>query len=314
MNKHPGFEISDQWILVRRGEKNKVDPYKPYAYFVEKERTVSGKIEDIAVIFLTNNECPFRCLMCDLWKNTTDRPFPVGAIPEQIEWALNQLPPVRHIKLYNSGSFLDVNAIPVKDYPAIASLVNGFETVIIESHPKFINEKSLVFRDMLEPKLHIALGLETVHPEILQRLNKRMDLKDFEFAVRFLNRNSILSRAFILLRPPFLSESEGIHWAKKSIDFAFQSGVECCTVIPVRAGNGGMDYLFQHNLFSPPDIRSLENVIEYGIQLKAGRIFSDVWDIEKFSGCPKCVVQRKRRLVEMNLYQKVLASVTCNCH
>jgi len=163
--------------------------------------------------------------MCDLWKNTTDEPVPVGAITDQIEWALNQLPHVKHLKLYNSGSFFDGKAIPEEDYERIASLVSNFETVIVESHPRLINEKCLLFRNMLKPELQIAMGLETVNSEILLKLNKRMTLEDFKNSVSYLKQHGISSRAFVLLRPPFLTESEGIYWAERSIDYAFSAGV-----------------------------------------------------------------------------------------
>ena len=129
-------------------------------------------------------------------------------------------------------------AIPEKDYKKIASLISNFETVIVESHPRLINEKCLSFRDMLKPDLQIAIGLETVNTEILGKLNKRMTLDGFAGSVSFLLKHDIFTRTFILLRPPFLSESEGIFWAERSLDFAFGVGVECCIVIPVRAGNG----------------------------------------------------------------------------
>jgi radical SAM enzyme (TIGR01210 family) len=313
MNEHTGFEIDDRWILSKRGGKNPVDPHKPYAWLIEKERTAAGSIEETAVIFLTNRECAYHCLMCDLWKNTTDFSVHAGAIPSQIEWALNQLPETQHLKLYNSGSFFDSRAIPVEDYPAIASLISHFHTVVVESHPRLINEKCLHFRDTLKPDLQVALGLETVHPEILRKLNKRMTLEDFENSVKYLNRHEISSRAFILLKPPFLSEEEGIYWAKKSVEFAFITGVECCTVIPVRAGNGAMDLLMEKGHFSPPDIRSLEEVLEYGIRLNAGRVLADVWDIGLFSSCKKCIAQRTRRLIEMNLKQEIIDRVECTC-
>jgi len=313
MNKFSHFVINDKWILKKRGKKNKVDPFKPYAYFVEKERTASGQIEDTAVIFLTNYECPFRCLMCDLWKNTTDKPVPIGAIPKQIEWALNHLPPAKHLKLYNSGNFFDKKAIPEQDYEKIGSLVEKFETLIIENHPKLINEKNLSFAELLKPKLQVAIGLETVHPEILKKLNKKMNPEDFKNAVQVLNKKDISVRSFILLSLPFLSESEGEYWAKKSIDFAYDSGAECCTVIPTRMGNGAMESLFENKLFSLPSIQTLENVIEYGIELKAGRIFSDIWDIELFSKCTKCTKQRKERLIKMNFHQKIIKKVKCDC-
>lgn len=303
----------DKWILSHRGTKNKVDPFKPYAWLVEKERQISGEIEDTGTIFLTNMECPFHCLMCDLWKNTTDRPVPVGAIPAQIEWALEQMSKVKHLKLYNSGSFFDDRAIPLADYPKIASLLSGFETVIVESHPKFIDDSCLQFRDMLHAELQIAIGLETVHPEILRKLNKHVTTDVFRNSVLFLTRNGIRTRAFILLRPPYLSESEGIIWAQKSIDFAFDSGVECCIIIPVRAGNGAMEELMKTGDFHLPKIESLESVLQYGINLKAGRVFADTWDLGLFSTCLECLEQQISRINVMNLNQEIVFGEKCGC-
>jgi archaeosine synthase beta-subunit len=314
MSEEADFLIDDRWVVSMRGKKNPVDPHRPYGWLVEKERTITGKIEDTGIIFLTNRECPFHCLMCDLWKNTTDETVPVGSIPEQIEWALNQMPDVKHLKLYNSGSFFDTRAIPPEDYPEIASILRNLETVIVESHPRMINEKCLRFRNMLKPDLHVALGLETVNPGVLLKLNKQMTLKDFINAVGLLSKNGIRSRAFILLRPPLLSEAEGIYWAERSIDFAFKTGIECCTVIPVRSGNGAMDFLKEKGDFNPPDIHSLETVIEYGIGLKSGRVFADVWDLGLFSNCNKCFEKRTARLIKMNLNQEIYPSIECDCN
>lgn len=306
-------KIDDNWILSKRGRKNSVDPEKPYAFLVEKERTSSGTIEDVAVIFLTNRECPFHCLMCDLWKNTTDKPVPRGVIPRQIEWALDRLPRTKHIKLYNSGSFFDPGAIPVDDYQEIASLLNGFETVIVESHPRWINEKCLTFRDMLRSRLQVAIGLETSDTDLLARLNKKMTADDFRRSVLFLSGNGISTRAFILLRPPFLSEQEGIIWAQRSLDFAFSCGVECCIIIPVRAGNGAMEELALQGSFTPPVISSLEQVLEYGIRLNAGRVFADLWDLHFFSSCNLCIDSRINRLQEMNMNQILIPVIKCSC-
>jgi radical SAM enzyme (TIGR01210 family) len=306
-------KISSSWILSKRGNKNKVDPFKPYAWMVEKERTPSGTIEDTGIIFLTNRECPWQCLMCDLWKNTTDESVPAGAIAAQIEWALEKMPAVRHLKLYNSGSFFDEKAIPESEYKNIAALINSFESVIVESHPKLIDEKCLRFRDMIKPDLQIAIGLETVNSDILRKLNKKSTPEDFERSVKYLTVNGILSRAFILLRPPFMTESDGIVWARKSIDFAFKAGVECCIIIPVRGGNGAMEDLSAKGNFSPPQLTSLEKVLEYGIGLKRGRVFADTWDLGLFSKCNKCLKISTDRITMMNLTQTVPDPVECEC-
>jgi len=90
-------------------------------------------------------------------------------------------------------------------------------------------------------------------------------------------------------------------------------GIECCTVIPVRAGNGAMDLLKETGNFSLPDIHSLEKVLEYGVGLNAGRVFADLWDLHLFSSCSKCFDRRARRLNEMNLGQKISDPVSCDC-
>lgn len=297
-------EFDDAWILHRRPQKNAVVPDRPYAHSVEPEHSSSGLVEDVATVFLTNKECPFRCLMCDLWKNTTDTAVAPGAIPAQIRWALDRLTPAKHIKLYNSGNFFDPQAIPVQDYRSIAEIVSSFETVVVESHPRMVGRRCLEFNEMLPTSLQVAMGLETVHPEVLPRLNKRMTLDDFAKAAGLLRAHDIDTRAFILLRPPFLSEAEGVCWAKRSLDFAFDVGVECCTIIPTRGGNGALESLAERGLFEPPTLDSLEEVLLYGVELGRGRVFADLWDVEKPShqGSERnAVIERLRRI---NLAQR----------
>src|SRR3954453_20230970 len=128
----------DRWILARRPPRNALTPDGPYAALVEPEAAGDGRIVDVATVFLTNRECPYRCLMCDLWKNTLEASVAPGQIPEQIRWALAQLPPARHLKLYNAGSFFDAKAIPPADYADIARRAAPFERVIIECHPRLV--------------------------------------------------------------------------------------------------------------------------------------------------------------------------------
>ncbi|GAB5520477.1 MAG: Fe-S oxidoreductase [Rhodothermales bacterium] len=304
--------ISDADILAARGPKAAVDPMVPYAFLVEPEHAASGYVEDVATLFLTNRECPFRCLMCDLWQHTTDAPVPVGAIPAQIDYALARLPAAKHIKLYNSGNFFDRKAIPPEDYTAIAERVRGFETVIVENHPKLCGEAVVRFRNLIAPaRLEVALGLETIHPDVLPRLNKRMTLGEYERAVRFLRSHNIDVRTFILLRPPWLSEAEGVRWAVKSLVYAFEVGVQCAAVVPVRGGNGTMERLAAEGDFTPPSLASMEAVLEAGLARKKGRVLMDLWDAERFATCADCAKTRIARLHRMNLSQRMESTERC---
>ncbi len=138
--------------------------------------------------------------MCDLWEHTTDEILPVGAIPAQMEYAFKKLSPATHLKLFNSGSFFDPKAIPVEDYKQIAALSSTFGNVLVESHTAFIGEQCLEFDRMLNGQMEVAIGLETVHPEVLPRLNKGMSLEEliegFELLYNRLYATEVLRERF----------------------------------------------------------------------------------------------------------------------
>jgi hypothetical protein len=122
-----------------------------------------------------------------------------------------------------------------------------------------------------------------------------------------LRRNGIDLRAFILVKPPFLTEPETIHWAARSLDFAFSCSAKVASLIPTRGGNNALDEL----VFSPPTIQMLEASQEYGLKQQRGRVFADLWDLEKFSTCGECYTARHDRLREMNLRQTIPEAVVC---
>lgn len=307
----------DRWILERRGARTILDPTTPYLFLCEDERSHSGDVVSVATIFLTNRECPWRCVMCDLWRNTLSTTVSPGAIPAQIDYALARMPPSQHLKLYNSGSFFDPAAIPPEDYPAIAARARTFERVIVEAHPAFVTEKCVRFRDMLGPaghnlsRLEVAIGLETIDPAVLPRLNKRMSLDQFARAAAFLGAHDIALRVFLLVHPPFVDPSEAMRWLERSIAFAFDCGASAVSLIPTRTRNGALDTLRTAGEFLPPKLETLERALDFGVGLGRGRVFADLWDLERFSECASCFDARLARLAQMNLTQTHVARVPC---
>jgi len=314
-----GGRARDRWILERRGERNLLDPFRPYGYLREWECSGSGEITSVSTIFLTNRECRWRCVMCDLWRNTLTTTVPLGAIPAQIDYALEHLPPSKDLKLYNSGSFFDSAAIPFEDYPAVAARAGRFARVVVESHPGLLNENCLRFRDLLHfaagnespAQLEVAMGLETIHPRALPALNKRMTIELFSRAAAFLRANDIALRAFILVQPPFIPLAEALTWVQRTIDFAFHCHAAVVSLIPTRPGNGAMDELLAAGQFQPPPLGALEDALDYGLSIGRGRVYADLWDLERFSDCDACFELRSTRLAKMNLSQTVLPRVRC---
>lgn len=304
------------WILAQRPPRPpEPDPFRAHGVFLEEEPLASGEAVSSGVVLLTNKECPWRCLMCDLWKDTTAQTVPPGAIPRQIEEALRAwsagrgLP--RQVKLYNSGSFFDPAAIPPGDHPEIARLAGFAENVVVECHPRLVGESARRFRDELGGALEVAMGLETAHPEVLAKLNKGFDLPGFRRAADFLRAEGIALRVFLLVHPPFLDEAAGLEWVVKSAEFARACGADAISLIPVRTGNGAMERLLASGEFTPPSLAVLEEAVRRVLALQTGRVFADTWGLEAFSRCPRCFAARRDRLRAINLAQRDLPSVSC---
>ena len=156
------------------------------------------------------------------------------------------------------------------------------------------------------------MGLETVHPDVLPRLNKRMTLD-------YVPPRGARSGRW--RRSPCASSSSpgcpgsrrerGPDWARRSIEFAFDCGAGAVSLIATRAGNGAMEALREAGDFEPPTLGLLENCLADGLRLAGGRVFADLWDLDALATCGACVEPRRARLSAMNLSQALLPPVAC---
>jgi uncharacterized Fe-S cluster-containing MiaB family protein len=343
----------DAWVVARRPIATRGNPWKPNAAFHEIEPDGAGGAATVSTVLLRNRACPWKCLMCDLWRHATDETVPLGALAAQIDAALRQLAsdpavrtalaPARWLKLYNGGSFFDPFAVPETDYTALAAVAREFDRVIVECHPALVGPRVDRFLSMLRrepgrlstiqslpaarsdrpersgrpgppvsPQLEVAMGLECIHPEVLPKLNKGMTLDSFRRAADRLRRHGVGLRAFVLVQPPFLTGPEAaVDWAVRSAAFAFEAGARVVSLIPTRTGNGALDALAVQGHFSPPTLRTFEQAMEEALALGRGIVLADLWDLERFSACPRCFPARLERLRRANLEQRWLSKAGC---
>jgi len=324
-----GRAARDRFVLDRRGPRRAVDPWAAPRVVIDPEPDRDGGVVDVATLFLTGRECRWRCVMCDLWRDTLETDTPPGAIPHQIERGLAALaqPPagpaeargIRHLKLYNAGSFFDDRAVPSDDDAAIARAVAGMSRLTVESHPRLVGDRTWRFRDRLTPSLDVAMGLETAHPDALARLNKGCTLDDFAVAARALAAHGVGLRVFLLVHPPFVPAGEQVAWLLRSIDVAIDAGASVIALIPTRddprdAGRPGpMTALAADGLFAPPTLDTLEDAAAHAIRHAHGRarVMADLWDLDAFASCPGCLEARRARLLRLNLEQRVPDPIPC---
>lgn len=312
----------DRWTLALRPGRYPAHPRRPAGWFLESERGADGRPVASLTVLLTNRECPWRCVFCDLWRYALPQRVSPGDIPAQLAMVLDDpaviagAPP--QVKLYNAGSYFDPQAIPPKDDANVAALLGDFDQVIVEAHPAMIGERCWRFRDRLARqgrglRLEVAMGLETANPAVLERLNKRLDLDRYRRAADLLLSHGVGLRAFVLVQPPFQDPTETVDWAVRSVRFAFECGADVVSLIPVRAGNGALEALRQSGQFTPPTLATLEAALDGALAEGGGRrrVFADLWDLERFATCPACFEARSRRLAEANDRQSVLPPIEC---
>ena len=316
-------------IRELRGAKQPPDPWRPISALTEEERVPGAAPAAVAPAFtllLAGAECPFTCVFCDLWRHTLDGPTPEGALAAQVRRGLAGLERTERealaggvLKLYNASNFFDPRAVPPADLPEIADLAGPFSRVVVECHPRLVlgagAELWRRFADLLDGRLEVAMGLETVHPEAFEGLGKGMKLEDFARAAAALRAEGVDVRAFVLVGAPRVPAEEAVEWAVRSTAHALEAGACHVALIPLRSGNGALEELARLGKVAYPVLGDLETALEGALDLPAAWagavVTADLWDLERFAACPACLPARRERLRQANLTGRLAPAAPC---
>lgn len=243
------------------------------------ERSFDGAhvfVEPSVTVFLTGAECPFQCTFCDLWRFTLDGPTPRGALPTQLASALDDVPQAARtglLKLYNASNWFDARAVPEADDVAIGPMCDGFRRVVVESHARLVGDRCRHFGEALEGRLQVALGVETVHPQALARLNKGLDLDDLVEAGRKLRAWGVELRTFVLVGAPHVPDSEALRWIVRSCEFCLELGAVAISLIPLRPVSEDQ---------APPTLGRVEEAWEF-CRMLSPAVQLDTWDLDRLA-------------------------------
>jgi uncharacterized Fe-S cluster-containing MiaB family protein len=215
------------------------------------------------------------------------------------------------LKLYNASNFFDKRAVPPEDIVGIAALAESFAAVTVESHANTIGLQTLAFARQIPGRLEVAIGLETIHPLAAAQLNKRLDLRRFDWAARFLSENGVDLRVFVLLGAPYVRAEESVAWTVRSVDYAVARGASVVSIIPVRGGNGEMERLQSLNDFTPPTLSQLETALDGCLQFASTVVTADLWNVEQLSACEHCKSARLERLRRLNVSGRPEPRIAC---
>lgn len=266
-------------------------------------------------MLIAGAECPFTCVYCDLWRHTLDGPTPRGALPDQLDLALERVESTgaSWIKLYNASNWFDRRAVPESDDPALLERVAPFERVVVECHPRLLGARARAWADALGPGgLQVALGLETVDPDAAPALGKGATPADFEHAIADLAAWGASTRVFVLVGLPGRSLRSAVDASEATTRWAVERGVEHVALVPLRSGNGYLDASVSRGETELPTLGAVEDALDRCLAAAGSRavVTVDTWDLE--AGCPGCGEARRARLGRLNLTGRSEPRVPCS--
>lgn len=241
--------------------KQKRSPSQLEACWKEKDM-ISGEISDAMVMIMRTNGCCWArsggCNMCG-YKQASMNGVTEEDLNRQIDEALSRYNGEPFVKIYTSGSFLDKKEIPLPIRERIFDEFKGCGRILVESRPEFIKKDIL---STLPKTLTIALGLESSDPDVLRvSINKGFTPEDSRNAGMMIKEAGLSVRTYLILKPPFLTESAAIKDSVDSAMFADEFSDEI-SINPLNIQRGTMaDRLWRVGEIRPPWIWSLVEVM-----------------------------------------------------
>ena len=291
----------------------------PVAKWTEAE-VLGNEIVEAGVAILRTRGCYWSikegCSMCGYFNDTV----PGGVNGDMLRLQWEKIRPIlqgkKYAKIYTSGSFIDTNEVPFEFADEIMSDMKdmGVEKVLIESLPEFVNPKNFTYTNA--PKIEIAIGLESSNPIVLEKsVNKRLRWTHFVKVCKQARDNGAEVKAYVLLKPPYLSEKEAIEDAIQSaIDAA--PHVDKISINPVNVQkNTVVEKLWMRNEWMAPWLWSVIEVLERCKDLPV-RVYSDPTGGGTRRGahnCHDCNNKILQALKEHRLGRKDLIGISCSC-
>ena len=168
------------------------------------------------------------------------------------------------VKIFTSGSFFDVHEIPEKAREEILSgLSKKVVKLIIETRPEFVTDKTMQEAKKYVERLEIAIGLETSNDKIrIECINKNFLFKDFVRASETAKKHGVTTKAYLLLKPPFINEKDALEDMVSSVlDAAPYAGTISINLCNVQRGTI-VDELFVKKGYRPPWLWTIVEVIK----------------------------------------------------
>jgi radical SAM enzyme (TIGR01210 family) len=258
---------------IRRKQKIRSNPSdRPSAVWIGKDILDGKTIPALTIIFRTAGCRWNNCTMCGYVFDSAAKPPSHDDLMKQFEDALTLCRDDEFmVKIFTSGSFLDDREISPATRNKMLSRLGEDERVkkvIAETRPEYVTEERVSESvSAFGRRFEIAIGLETSSDAIRRDcINKGFAFSDFVRASHIAEYNGATVKAYLLLKPPFLSEgasiSDMICSIKETVRYAGTISINLCNV---QKGTL-VEEMFENGDYRPPWLWSAVEILEKGKQ------------------------------------------------
>ncbi|WP_336002222.1 archaeosine biosynthesis radical SAM protein RaSEA [Halorientalis halophila] len=325
-----GMDAHNQAMREIRSRKDETyDPREPTRVWIDEDNTPDGVYQSLTIILNTGG-CRWAraggCTMCGYVAESVEG----GSVAHedlmaQIDVCLeheaeNADDPSGLIKIYTSGSFLDEREVPAETRQAIAETFADRDRIVVESLPDFVEREKI--EDFTDQGLEtdVAVGLETATDRVRRDcVNKYFEFAEFERAAADAQDVGAGIKAYLLMKPPFLSEPEALEDMKRSVrKCAAVDGCHTVSMNPTNVQRHTMvEDLYHDGGYRPPWLWSVADVLESTAEEDV-IVVSDPVGHGSDRGahnCGECDDRVQKAIKDFDLRQdpSVFEQVSCEC-
>lgn len=311
---------------IRSRQKIKFNPPdRATAVWTGKDILDGKPIATLTVIFQTTGCRWNNCTMCGYVYDSSRNAPSHDDLMKQFEHAMSRCRDEEFVvKIFTSGSFLDDGEIPAPTRIEMLSRLGAdarVKKVIAETRPEYVTqEKVSECTAALGKRFEVAVGLETSNDTIRKDcINKGFTFEDFVRASESAEKKNATVKAYLLLKPPFISEGDAVKDILQSInDAAEHAGTISVNLCNVQKGTL-MDEMFERGDYRPPWLWSAVEVLKLGKEANPDTvIMSDPVAAGSKRGphnCGKCDndVAEAIRVFSLTQDKGVFEGLSCEC-
>lgn len=310
--------------MINSIQRKRVCKPREYLGAWTESDVLNGKVVRALVIILRTKGCRWAlksgCSMCGYINDAVQDEVKDEDLLYQYECARKKLNRHDIVKIYTSGSFLDIEEIPERvQLEILKDLGKDVQKVIVESRPEFIVKERVEQLKYLVNELEIAIGLESADNFILRNsINKGFTFEDYIEKAELLRDLGVAVKTYILIKPPFLTEKEAIETAVNSTS-KISKYSQTISFNPVNIqSNTLVEFLWKRNEYATPWLWSVVEVLQRSKSISDSRLISDPTAGGGKRGahnCGRCDRQVLKSIREFSLTQdiSVFKGLYCEC-